>query len=116
MVIPSGIILSIAARFSSVSGSFTPPGTIQAGWIRLPPRISIIICPICRSRIPSLASCGCCCIKPNTLRWAGSESQPNSKSGEDRWKKDSACDCSSWARFMIRRSLTAVGGMDTLSN
>jgi hypothetical protein len=26
----------------------------------------------------------------------GSESKPNSRSGEDRWKKCRACDCSTW--------------------
>ncbi len=48
----------MAARFSSLSASLTPPGTTQVGWIFLPPRVSMICWPICRSRMPSLASAG----------------------------------------------------------
>ncbi len=47
------------------------------------------------------------------LRLAGSASKPSSRSGEDRWKKLSACDCMICARFIIRRSFSAVGGIVT---
>ena len=53
---------------------------------------------------------------PKMLRRAGSASQPNRKSGEERWKNDRAWDCSSWARFISRRSFAAAGGMATLSS
>ena len=52
--------------------------------VKSPPKVSIITWPICRRRIPSLASCGCDRMTPNPLRCAGSESQPSSRSGEDR--------------------------------
>ena len=52
---------------------------------------------------------------PKMLRVAGSASQPRSRSGEDRWKKDRAWDWVSWARLMIRRSFSAVGGIVTES-
>ena len=52
-------------------------------------------------------------ITPKMLRVAGSESMPSSRSGEDRWKKLSACDCTICARFMMRRRRAAVGGMRT---
>ena len=52
---------------------------------------------------------------PKMLRLTGSESQPSSRSGDDRWKKLSAWDCTNWPRFMIRRSFSAVGGMVTAS-
>ena len=38
---------------------------------------------------------------------------PSSRSGDDRWKKLSACDCTICARFMMRRSFSAVSGMRT---
>ncbi len=52
---------------------------------------------------------------PKMLRRAGSASHPRSRSGEERWKKDSAWDWVSCARFMIRLSFTAVDGILTLS-
>ena len=52
-------------------------------------------------------------ITPKMLRLAGSASQPSSRSGEDRWKNDSACDWVIWARFITRRSISAVGGIVT---
>ena len=48
-----------------------------------------------------------------TLRRAGSESKPISKSGADRWKKLSAWDWITWPQCMISRSFTAVGGTRT---
>ena len=36
---------------------------------------------------------------------------PSRKSGEERWKKLSAWDCTICARFRMVRSLTAVVGM-----
>ena len=33
----------MASRLASVSGSLTPPGTIQAGWMRLPPSRSMML-------------------------------------------------------------------------
>ena len=48
-----------------------------------------------------------------TLRRAGSESKPSSRSGDERWKKHSACDCTIWAQCSSSRSFAAVGGMRT---
>ena len=42
---------------------------------------------------------------PKMLRSAGSASMPRSRSGAERWKKLSACDCTICARFMMRRRL-----------
>jgi hypothetical protein len=50
---------------------------------------------------------------PNRWRPLASASNPKRRSGEDRWKKLSACDWTTWARFMMRRRLTAVGGEST---
>jgi hypothetical protein len=50
------------------------------------------------------ASSGCCSISPKMLRCAGSESKPTSRSGADRWKKLSACDCTNCAQCTNRRS------------
>jgi hypothetical protein len=50
---------------------------------------------------------------PKRLRCAGSASMPSTRSGEDRWKKLSACDWRIWARFMMRRRFGAVGGIGT---
>ena len=73
----SGSMARIWSRFSAVSGSLTPPGTTHAGWMRLPPSISMIVCPICRRRMPSRASSrmlGAC--TPKMLRLAGSAVHP----------------------------------------
>ena len=43
---------------------------------------------------------------PKTLRCAGSESKPSSRSGAERWKKLSACDCTNCAQCSSSRSLT----------
>ena len=73
-----------------------------------------MICwPNLRTATPSRASCGAASATPRKLRPAGSASKPRSRSGEERWKKLRACDCTIWARFMTLRSLTATGGMDT---
>src|SRR5215469_4542567 len=40
---------------------------------------------------------------------------PNSRSGEERWNRLKACDCTTWANPKIRRSLSAVGGIRTAS-
>ena len=48
------------------------------------------------------------------LRWAGSESKPSSRSGAERWKKLSACDCTTWPQCMISRNFSASGGTRTL--
>ena len=47
------------------------------------------------------------------LRLAGSASKPNSRSGDDRWKKLSAFDWTIWARFITRRRSAPVGGGST---
>lgn len=46
----------------------------------------------------------------------GSLSIPKRRSGDDKWKKLKACDWTSCARFMRRRSFAAVGGISTASN
>ena len=52
---------------------------------------------------------------PKMLLFAGSASMPNSRSGEERWKRLSACDCVTCASPKMRRSLSAVGGILTAS-
>ena len=101
------------ARFGGSSGALTPPGTIQDGWTRSPASRSMICWPNLRSAMPSRARSGCFASRPNTLRVAGSESMPSSRSGAERWKKLSACDCTIWAQCISSRSLTAVAGMRT---
>ena len=44
------------------------------------------------------------------LRRAGSESKPSSRSGAERWKKLSACDCTNCAQWTSSRSLTPASG------
>ena len=80
----SGIIAKIFARFSSESGSLTPPGTAHAGWIRLPPSIAMISWPNFRSAMPSLARVGWASTIPRMFRLDGSASMPRSRSGDDR--------------------------------
>src|SRR5215216_816320 len=106
----SGRAARIWSRVSACSGASTPPGTTQAGWIRLPPSDSMTCWPKRRSPTPSRASCGLAPSTPNRWRPPASASKPNSRSGEDRWKKLRACDWTTWARFMMRRRSTAVGG------
>ena len=47
---------------------------------------------------------------PIRFRPAGSASKPNSRSGAERWKKLSAFDCTTWARFITRRRSAPAGG------
>ena len=61
----------MAPHFSIERGSLTPPGTIQAGWTFLPPSSWMIVWPIWRRRMPSLARSGCLAITPKTFRVAG---------------------------------------------
>ncbi len=89
----SGTPARIRSRTSGLSWNATPPGTMPSGWIRLPPSHSMICWPHFRSSMPSRASWGLARATPTMLRTAGSASNPNSRSGEQRWKKCSACDC-----------------------
>ena len=50
---------------------------------------------------------------PNRLRVAGSASMPSSRSGEERWKKLSACDCTICARFRCAAAGWPFSGMRT---
>ena len=50
---------------------------------------------------------------PSTLRLAGSESMPSSRSGEERWKKLSACDCTNCPQCSSSRSIAAAAGIST---
>ena len=70
-------------------------------------------CPNLRSAMPSRAASGCFSRSPATLRLAGSESMPSSRSGADRWKKLSACDCTICAQCSSSRSCAAAAGMRT---
>src|SRR5450830_690595 len=73
-----------------------------------------MICwPHFRSPMPSFASWGFCRATPRMLRTAGSASNPNRRSGDERWKNDSAFDWTIWPRLMIRRRSTPVGGGST---
>ena len=92
-----------------LQGGAHSAGTTQAGWTRLPPSLSIISWPNRRRAMPSRAISGAFSTTPRMLRLAGSESKPRSRSGEDRWKKLRAWDCTIWARFMTRRNFTATG-------
>ena len=49
-----------------------------------------------------------------TLRRSGGLSNPKMRSGAERWKKLSACDCAIWPQCIASRSLAAAGGMRTL--
>ena len=92
----SGSQAWIRSRPAAVSGSSTPPGTTQVEWIFFPARISITSWPNWRRRMPRRATSGFAAMRPMTLRFAGSESWPSRKSGEERWKKESACDWRIW--------------------
>ena len=107
--IASGTPARIRSRTSAVSGQATPPGTIPSGWIRLPATHSMICWPHFRSSIPSFASCGLWRATPMMLRTDGSASKPNSRSGEERWKKERAFDWTIWPRLMTRRRSAPVG-------
>src|SRR5215218_1460324 len=109
----SGRPARIWSRVSEARGAAIPPGTTPAGWMRLPPIHSITCWPKRRSPTPSRASCGFAPSTPNRCRPLASASKPNSRSGEDRWKKLSAWDCTTWARFMTRRRSAPAGGGST---
>ena len=47
------------------------------------------------------------------FRFAGSKSIPSNRSGAERWKNESACDCTNWAQWSSSRSLAAAAGMRT---
>ena len=69
-----------------------------------------MICwPHLRRPMPSFASAGFFRATPMMLRTAGSASKPNSRSGDERWKNDSAFDWTIWPRLMIRRRSAPVG-------
>ena len=38
---------------------------------------------------------------------------PSSRSGAERWKKESACDCTNCAQWISSRSFAAAAGMRT---
>ena len=107
--IASGTPARIRSRTSAVSWNATPPGTMPVGWIRLPPSHSMICWPHLRSPIPSRASCGFLRATPTMLRIAGSASNPNSRSGELRWKNESALLWTIWPRLITRRRSAPVG-------
>ena len=109
----SGTPARISSRTSAVSGSETPPGTMPEGWMRLPPSRSMICWPHLRRPMPSCASCGFFWATATMWRSDGSASKPKSRSGEERWKKDSAFDCTIWPRLMSRRRSAPVGGGST---
>ncbi len=105
----SGTPARIRSRISGVSWNATPPGTMPSGWIRLPPSHSMICWPHLRSPMPSLASAGFACATPMMLRTAGSPSNPNSRSGDERWKNESALLWTIWPRLITRRRSAPVG-------
>ena len=81
--------------------------------MRLPPSSSMICWPHLRRPMPSCASCGFFCATATMWRTDGSASKPKSRSGEERWKNDSAFDCTIWPRLMSRRRSAPVGGGST---
>ena len=105
----SGTPARIRSLTSSVIWNATPPGTMPVGWMRLPPSHSMICWPHLRSSMPSLASCGFLRATPTMLRIAGSASNPNSRSGDERWKNERALLWTIWPRLMIRRRSAPVG-------
>ncbi len=107
--IASGTPARIRSRISGVSWKATPPGTMPSGWMRLPPSHSMICWPHLRRPMPSLASPGLAWATPRMLRFAGSPSNPNNRSGDERWKNDRALLWTIWPRFMIRRRSAPVG-------
>ena len=100
----------------ALRGERTPPGTAQAEWILRPANSSMICWPNWRRRMPARASSGSAAIRPNTLRLAGSLSQPSRKSGLLRWKNERAWLWQIWAKLSSRRSWRAAGGGCTPSS
>ena len=102
--IASGMVGENPVAVSAVSGSSTPPGTTHAGWMRLPPSHSMICWPNWRRRMPSRASCGLARSDPEDVALARDRRPCRAADrATERWKKLSACDCTIWARFMMRR-------------
>ena len=89
----------ISSRLAALSGSVTPPGITHPVWMRLVPSSSMMCWPKRRSPMPARPSSGLAAATPKMWRCAGSDSMPSSRSGEERWKKLSACDCTICARF-----------------
>ena len=109
----SGTSARIRSRAAGSSGALTPPGTLQDGWMRSPASRSMTVCPKRRRAMPSLRAAGCSASSPATFRVAGSWSMPSSRSGAERWKNESAWDCTIWAQWSSSRSFAAVAGMRT---
>ena len=63
--------------------------------------------------MPASPRSGLAAATPKMLRFTGSDSMPSSRSGEERWKKLNACDCTICARFSMRRNCAAVCGIRT---
>ena len=113
MAMAAGTSASVCSRTCGSSGALTPPGTVHEGCTRSRASRSMTVCPNLRSAMPSRRASGCSASRPATLRVAGSWSMPNSRSGAERWKKESACDCTIWAQWSSSRSMAAVAGMRT---
>ena len=109
---PASASMSAAAasRSRGARALFMPPGTAPVPWMRLPAVIAAMTCcPYLRSFTPFSARSGYFSSTPTMLRRCDSLSKPNSRSGDDRWKKCSACDCRIWPKCIRRRSFSAVG-------
>ena len=111
---PSGSQSWILSRFSASSASSHRPAPPTSGGCACPP-VSRYLLSDLPNAIPSLAIFG----RPRqaedvALRGVAVEAEH--RSGLDRWKKLSACDCTIWARFIMRRSFAAVRGCSTASS
>ena len=113
IALAAGSSARVFSRACASSGALTPPGTVHEGWMRSLPSRSITCWPNLRRAIPSRSRSGCSSSRPATLRLAGSESMPSSRSGAERWKKDSAWLCTNWAQWISSRSFTAADGIRT---
>ena len=67
--------------------------TFELNLMRLPAVWRTTSWPYLRNSTPCRAMSGYAAATPTMLRRATSEPKPNSRSGDDRWKKCSACDC-----------------------
>ncbi len=61
----------ISSRLAAASGSVTPPGTTQPGWMRLLPSSSMMCCPKRRRPMPARPSSGLAAATPRMLRSLG---------------------------------------------
>ena len=107
--IASGMVDRMRSRVSSASGASTPPGTIHDG---MDPLAAEPLDDLLAEAADADAVAGQLRVRAgdaDDVARATSASKPNSRSGDERWKKLSAFDWTIWARFITRRR-SAPGG------